>query len=286
MTATTGTIWRVARRPRWIAALALALIVAAGFAALSQWQLARSISTGTVVQTDTERVVALTTVARPQSQITSKANTQRVSVTGEWARGDFSIISDRLNDGDSGYWVVGHFRAVTKADAATSAGAATSATSTSGGSVAGLAVALGWSKTRAEAASAVSTLGDTLPKAMQTIVGRYLPTEAAEESDFQHGKTTTVSPAQLINVWKTTDAAGVYGGYLVLSAHPAGLVLIDAPRPVNSVELNLLNIFYAIEWIVFAGFAIFLWYRLVKDAWERENEQELENELAELTQVN
>ena len=25
--------------------------------------------------------------------------------------------------------------------------------------------------------------------------------------------------------------------------------------------------------MIFAGFAIFLWYRLVKDAWERENEE-------------
>jgi hypothetical protein len=33
-----------------------------------------------------------------------------------------------------------------------------------------------------------------------------------------------------------------------------------------------LNIFYAIEWVVFAGFAVFLWYRLVRDAWEREEE--------------
>jgi hypothetical protein len=36
------------------------------------------------------------------------------------------------------------------------------------------------------------------------------------------------------------------------------------------VSFNLLNIFYAIEWVLFAGFAVFLWYRLVKDAWEAE----------------
>ena len=31
--------------------------------------------------------------------------------------------------------------------------------------------------------------------------------------------------------------------------------------------------FYAIEWVVFAGFAVFLWYRLVKDAVQREREE-------------
>jgi surfeit locus 1 family protein len=46
------------------------------------------------------------------------------------------------------------------------------------------------------------------------------------------------------------------------------------------VALNWLNIFYAVEWVIFAGFAIFLWYRLARDAWERELE-----ELEELEQT-
>ena len=56
------------------------------------------------------------------------------------------------------------------------------------------------------------------------------------------------------------------------STAPAGLDLIDAPPPITEIGLNLLNVFYAVEWVIFAGFAIFLWYRLVKDAWELENE--------------
>ncbi|MCC7128649.1 MAG: SURF1 family protein, partial [Microbacteriaceae bacterium] len=40
--------------------------------------------------------------------------------------------------------------------------------------------------------------------------------------------------------------------------------------PEKGVELNLLNLFYAAEWVIFAGFAVFLWWRLVKDAWLRE----------------
>jgi surfeit locus 1 family protein len=48
---------------------------------------------------------------------------------------------------------------------------------------------------------------------------------------------------------------------------------IDSPKPSSDVEVNLLNIFYAVEWVVFAGFAIFLWYRLVRDAWEREQDE-------------
>ena len=80
---------------------------------------------------------------------------------------------------------------------------------------------------------------------------------------------------ELINLWSQAPD-GVYGGYLILDSAPAGLELIDAPEPVTEVGLNLLNVFYAIEWVVFAGFAIFLWYRLVRDAWELENEPKTE----------
>ena len=49
--------------------------------------------------------------------------------------------------------------------------------------------------------------------------------------------------------------------------------MISSPPPEQSVELNWLNIFYAVEWVVFAGFAVYLWYRLVRDAVERERDE-------------
>jgi surfeit locus 1 family protein len=61
----------------------------------------------------------------------------------------------------------------------------------------------------------------------------------------------------------------VYGGYLVLAEPVAGLEAIRADAPQREVTLNWLNVFYAIEWVLFAGFAIYLWYRLVRDAVER-----------------
>jgi hypothetical protein len=64
----------------------------------------------------------------------------------------------------------------------------------------------------------------------------------------------------------------VYAGYLVLADAPAGLDTIDSPPPVTEVSINLLNVFYAVEWVLFAGFAVFLWYRLVMDAVEAAEE--------------
>jgi hypothetical protein len=38
----------------------------------------------------------------------------------------------------------------------------------------------------------------------------------------------------------------------------------------SDAQVNLLNAFYAIEWAIFAGFALFLWYRLIQDERDRE----------------
>ena len=48
---------------------------------------------------------------------------------------------------------------------------------------------------------------------------------------------------------------------------------ISSPAPSEGSRVNWLNIFYAIEWAVFAGFAFYLWYRLARDAWEKEVEE-------------
>jgi surfeit locus 1 family protein len=253
------TVWTVARRPRWIAALALALVVAAGFAGLSQWQLARAVATGTVIERDTETALPLEDVAKPQSPVTDRANAQLVTTTGRWNPGDYSIVSDRLNKGTAGYWVVGHFSAELDS-----------------GTTAGLAVAVGWAADRAGAASALAALESEASVAVVPIEGRYIPAEGPQDSDFEHGKLSTMTPGAFLNTWKTPDVAGVYGGYLTSAEAAAGLTRIDSPKPSSDVEVNLLNIFYAVEWVVFAGFAIFLWYRLVRDAWEREQEEAAE----------
>jgi surfeit locus 1 family protein len=255
----TMNMWAVARRPRWIGALVFALVVAAGFAALSQWQLARSVATGTVIARDTESVVPLSAVAKPQSPVSERANAQLVTVAGRWNAGDYSLVSDRLNEGATGYWVVGHFSAELDS-----------------GTTAGLAVAMGWSATRGGATAALERLTRASSVAVVPLTGRYIPSEGPQDSDFEHGAVSTMSPGAFINVWRETDAAGVYGGYLTSAERVPGLTVIDSPKPSSAVEVNLLNVFYAVEWVVFAGFAIFLWYRLVRDAWEREQEEAAE----------
>ncbi|KQP58064.1 hypothetical protein ASF51_08130 [Agreia sp. Leaf283] len=254
------------RRPRWIAALVLALAIAAIFAGLGQWQLERAVSSGQVDDRPTETVQPLTSVASPQQPVLAVEAAQRVSTSGTFEPADYGILADRLNGGRSGYWVVGHL-AVDEPGAPA------------------LAVALGWAPDRDTAVAARDALA-AQPRASspEEVDGRYVDPDApnvddAEKSEGGRYDLTTMSPAAFVNIWTALSAStDVYGGYVISSTAPNGLDVIDAPEPDRSVELNWLNIFYAAEWVIFAGFAVFLWYRLARDAWEREKEELEESE--------
>ncbi|MEP6843208.1 MAG: SURF1 family cytochrome oxidase biogenesis protein, partial [Pseudolysinimonas sp.] len=243
--ASTPGFWAVARRPRWIGALLLALAIAAGFAALGQWQLARSVASAPVDRTDTETPIALSSLAQPGKAVTGTQLGRMVTTTGTLVDGDFVVLSRRLNGGAEGFWLVGHV--------ATESGVE-------------LAVALGWAPTRAQAAAAEGSATIASP-----LIGRYLPSEPPDQPDVSKGVQSAASVPAFINQWAHFGGS-VYGGYLVASTPAPGLEAIDSPAPSQEVSLNWLNIFYAAEWAIFAGFAVYLWYRLVKDVVEKEHE--------------
>ena len=248
-------------RPRWVAALLLALGVAAAFALLGHWQLERAIESGVVVERATEEVKPLAEVAQPDGGVTQIATGQLVSAEGTWVAGDETLITTRFNGGVEGFWVVSHFRT----DAAAS-----------------IAVARGWAPDKAGAQAVIDALQNETDNTPVTVTGRFLTGEAPELPDPEGDsmELTTVAPSALINLWADFTDESVYSAYIVAADAPDGLDLIDSPVPEVDQSLNWLNIFYAIEWAVFGGFAVYLWYRLVRDAVERE--QEDAEEAAEL----
>jgi cytochrome oxidase assembly protein ShyY1 len=247
---------RMMLRPRWVLALLLALGIAAAFAALGQWQIERAVEQATVELPPTEDVRAFDGLVDPDQPTTQDATGQRVEVSGTFVPGDTVLVDGRLNDGESGTWVVAHLE-VTDAPAG------------------GLAVALGWAAERADAEAALERFDAEAGGDPVTFTGRFLPSEApivpAEGTD--PNLMNTVAVAQLINLWADYDDRPVYFGYVTAAEPAAGLDAISSPPPSQEVEVNWLNIFYAIEWAVFAAFAVYLWYRLVKDAVERERDE-------------
>lgn len=250
-------------RRRSIGQLLIALAVAALFAGLGQWQLQRATATGTVVHRATETVVPLQRVAEPQVAQRGSSVGQSVRTSGSFVAGDFFVVADRQNRGERGYWVTGH--AVTTAPAG-----------------AQLAVALGWTADRRTAEAATDGLNRAAP-APGALRGRYVDSDAPDDTGTpgdegssvgaRIGRTPTVMAVpQLLNLWHGDTGGPVYNGYLTLRTAPAGLTDIDSPPPSQQVALNLLNLFYAAEWALFALVAFYIWYRLVRDRWEAELE--------------
>ena len=261
------TVTRVALRPRWLLALLLALIVAAFFAWLGRWQIENAIRTDDFVSEEFENARPLGELAEPAEPISEAAAGAVVTTEGSLRADDLHVVAPRMNQGETGAWVVAHL----EGEAA--------------GSPANLVVALGWAPSIAAAEEAIANAGDVsgFEQALD-LEGRLMPTEGAviPRSTEDPLQMQTMVPAHVLNLWGEVHGP-TYSGYLVL--HPtgaaeklisdAGLQPIDSVPPKPPEAVNWLNVFYAIEWVVFAGFAVFLWFRLVRDAWEKEHELKL-----------
>ena len=255
------TLREVMLRPRWIGMLLLCLVVAGVFAWLGQWQLGRAVTTNPVPPGATEEVQPLADVALPGEYLPEPLVGQRVETRGTWVPEDFIVVESRYNDGAEGYWVTGQLRI--DPDVSATVGPTS------------VAVALGWAATEDDARAAIERLedaasaGETVEVTGRLISdeGPLLPPRGADPQTL-----TRMSPAALLGQWHDTDALFVYRPYIASVDPVAGLDAISSPAPVEGSGINWLNIFYAVEWAVFAGFAFYLWYRLAKDAWEKEVE--------------
>lgn len=232
--------------------LLLCLLVAGVFAWLGQWQLERAIETDPPAPGATEQVQPLDEVLQPGEYLPEPLVGQRVETSGVWVPGDFIVVSSRFNDEVQGYWVSGQLRV----DERTS-----------------IAVAIGWAPDREAADAAVKEL-EAADGSVVDIAGRVISDEGPRvpprADPYQLDR---MSPAALLSRWHDTDQLLVYRPYLASITATAGLVDISSPAPAEMSPVNWLNVFYAVEWAFFAGFAFYLWYRLAKDAWEREVEE-------------
>lgn len=251
------TLREVMLRPQWIGLLLVCLAVAGVFAWLGQWQLGRAIDTAPRDPGATEQVQPLADVAGPGEYLPEPLVGQKVAASGTFVAGDFLVVASRFNDGVEGYWVTGQLRLADTADPTS------------------LAVAVGWATTEDEALAAVNQLESTAEEAtVVELTGRLISDEgpAVPPAGADPQTMTRMSPAALLSRWHDTEGLDVYRPYLTSAEPLGGLTAITSPAPDEGSNVNWLNIFYAAEWAIFAGFAFYLWYRLAKDAMEKETE--------------
>ncbi|MDT0115960.1 SURF1 family cytochrome oxidase biogenesis protein [Microbacterium sp. PRF11] len=261
------TLREVMLRPRWIALLAFSLLVAGALAWLGQWQLGRAVDTSPPEPGMTEVVQPLAEVVQPGDYLPEPLVGQRVEVSGTWVASDFIVVSSRFNNDVEGYWVTGQLR-VAGTDAPTS-----------------IAVATGWTASidAADAAAAdLRAAAEADPTAVVQITGRLISDEgpSVPPSGVDPQTLTRMSPAMLLGRWHDIEGLDVYRQFVTSQTAIGPLEPIASPAPDERSRVNWLNIFYAAEWAIFAGFALYLWYRLARDAWEKEVE-DLEDEQSE-----
>jgi hypothetical protein len=254
------TFFLVARRPKWIAGLFFALAVAAVFALLGQWQLDR---TFTVIEpeSENEQVLVLNEIATPGAPMTAEAANVLVSANIFLDQQNAFIVSNRLQQvGDQiveGYWLIANSGALL-AD---------------GDTTGSLTVAIGYADTLEQAEKARAELQEAmLAQAFLESTGRYLQTEgpvALSDPDKPY-VLESLSLAQLVNLY-SSEPVKSFAGFLALDAEPGlGLGRIELPPQQVGTQVNWLTLFYAVEWVLFGVFAVFLWWRLVEDQRIRE----------------
>ncbi|MFJ6155371.1 SURF1 family protein [Pseudarthrobacter sp. NPDC092184] len=261
-------MWKTALKPRWIAGFVFAIAVSGVFVLLSQWQFGRSTQPEVPTNPATEQVQPLTETLQPGEFFHGTDADQMVSAQGSYDPSKQLLVPGRLHDGNTGYWVVSAF-AVNGAPALTGAAASPQTW---------IPVARGW----------VAEPGDAPapPSGTLELTGRLLPSEAPVPGTApKPGEATAVSVAELINYWEVSSYPGFVaataevadGVDVSAAAVPGDLLALDiGPQP-PAQQINWLNLFYSLEWVVFAGFALFIWWRLVKDDYHRDLEESLED---------
>ena len=257
----TNPTWsQVARRPKWIFGLFLALAIAAVFALLGQWQLERSF---TEVEPEdlSQAPLILIDSEKPGAPLTAIAANKRVKADLMLDTQNVFIVANRLqrtnNDAVSGYWVIANSGVLLE----------------DGDSTASLSVGIGFAESLSLAETARAELMESIqPQAFLEQTGRYLQTEGpvALPDSAKPYLLESFSLAQLVNLYRGAGAQSL-AGFMVLDSDPGfGLETIVIAPPEAGTQVNWLTLFYALEWALFAGFAVFLWWRLVEDARIRE----------------
>ncbi|MBO1267259.1 SURF1 family protein [Arthrobacter cavernae] len=257
---------KTALKPRWIAGLVFALLLSGVFVLLSQWQFGRSTQSEAPVSSTVDEVKPLTTVLKPGQFFPGTVSDQMVSATGSYDPAKQVLVEGRLFGGQKGYWVVSAFAVD---GAPTLSGAAASPRTW-------IPVARGWVADPADAGPP--------PSGGIELSGRLLPSEAPLPNvDAGPGRASAVSVAELINKWDVSS----YPGFVAASAESSGGTSVAASGPLKALnipaqppaqQVNWQSLFYSVEWVVFAGFALYIWWRMVADDYRRDLEDEESDE--------
>lgn len=235
---------RTALQPRWLALLALIVVLCAVFGWLGSWQLDVARDKGAqkaAEQARAQPVAPVQDLLPPQQPFPAEADGRMVSAAGTYEPQSQALVPDRLQDGVRGWWVVTALR-------------------TEQGSV--LPVVRGWVPSPQDPRAAATSV----PTGPVSLTGVLQPDDGAptEVSQLPAGQVAEVDAAVLVNLW----GGPIHNGYVLLSSQRASAGAAQ-PVPVppasgTAGRVDWRNVAYAVQWWVFGGFALVLWWKMVR----------------------
>lgn len=243
-------MFRTALKPRWLGLLVLVIAVIVTFVWLGSWQYR--------IAQDDGRAEALAAAAAlpripldeaitPHAAFPADASTRKITAVGHYAADRQFLVADRRLDGRPGYWVMTPL-------VADSTGAS-------------LAVLRGFVTDPAAAPPP--------PTGTVTIEGALAPGEAPSTgTDLPEGQLTSVDLARLVNEWDTK----IYNAFLFATAESTDGAAVTIPPTMERVPpptlegspLQWRNAAYALQWWLFAGFAAWMWWKMVREDHRKE----------------
>ncbi|MGW1177320.1 SURF1 family protein [Kitasatospora sp. NPDC002543] len=238
--------YRFLATPRWLAGVFVALAAVTVCLWLGTWQLGRfqdRLTTHHAADGPAGEAVPIERLlTRDQPMVTTLTVGRTVLATGSYDAAHQVLVPARVLGGEEGSYVLTPLR--------TAEGPA-------------VAVVRGWAPGPPAA--------DRVPPAPAgpvTVTGRLQGPEDAGKrgaiaGGLPAGQLGTISPAALVNLLPYP----VYDGWVAADAAPDGLTSVAGLRPEDGSGLTLRafqNLGYTLEWFVFAGFVVFMGFRLAQ----------------------
>lgn len=235
-------------RPRLLRLFVVMLVLVAAFVWLGdwQWRTAHNKANRQVLETSAAQARRpLDDVLQPQTEFDNARSLQPVRVTGHYDAGKTELVAGRVLDGAHGWWLMTPL-------VADSTGAR-------------IPVVRGF---------VTSTSG--LPKPASgsvTVEGAVAPSESVSTlGSLPDGQIGTIDMGLLLNEW----GGRVYNGFIFSTKQTpadatAATALHHVPPPVPTrSKIDWRNAAYAWQWWIFAVFAVFMWWRQVREEHEED----------------
>ncbi|MFF4751575.1 SURF1 family protein [Streptomyces sp. NPDC002514] len=248
-------MYRFLLTPRWWGINVFALLAIPLCVFMGSWQLSRFESRVQAGRDASEKVTTdRTEAARPLAgllPVDTATSGKRATATGRYDQQ--LLVPDRQLDGRDGYYVLTLLRT---------------------GSGKALPVVRGWLPGTADAAKAPAP-----PAGEVTVTGALQASETPGDNGVSAlgglppGQTAAISSGSLVNLVPYP----VYDAWITLDKGDAGMTAVPATVPQGSgLDLKAFqNLGYTGEWFVFAGFVVFMWFRLLRREAEYARDAEL-----------